>query len=314
VRAHHVVNTQPKRQLYTDSHPHRDADSHRVHRGQANLLVAEPASIPHASTSPRTHLDDRRGHTYSHAYSDDDAGRVKTALGFYDRALHWYVAHMTSEPPGEQTDDLTGYMRPTSPPPPPPRVRAVDDTVRFAPIMAVPPQHVPYTYPTSTSARKHHVVRNVLASLFVGFALCVGGVVMLHGDDSATLAVQATTPPASKPVTRVTRTSVKHSSEMLAVANATESARGYLAGQPFSRYGLIQQLSSPAGDGYEMKIAVAAVDSLHVDWNAQATRSALEYLKFDHFSRNGLIAQLESKYGAGFTHAQAVYGVDHAGL
>jgi hypothetical protein len=221
---------------------------------------------------------------------------------------------MTSEPPGERTDDLTGYTRPTTQPAPPPRARAVDDTVRFSPIMAVPPEHIPHTYPTSASARKHHVVRNVLASLFVGLALCVGGVVMLSGNASAPLADSATTPPATKPATRVTRTSVKYSSETLGMMNATAAARDYLAGEPFSRYGLIQQLSSSAGDGYEMKIATAAVDSLHIDWNAQATRAALDYLKSDHFSRNGLIAQLESRYGSGFTHAQAVYGVDHAGL
>jgi hypothetical protein len=96
--------------------------------------------------------------------------------------------------------------------------------------------------------------------------------------------------------------------------NATESARDYLASQGFSRRGLIEQLTSDYGDGYEAKAATAAVDSLHVDWNAQAARSAKSYLASQSFSRRGLIEQLESNSGEGFTHDQAVYGVKAAGL
>lgn len=96
--------------------------------------------------------------------------------------------------------------------------------------------------------------------------------------------------------------------------NATRDAKSYLAMQGFSRKGLIEQLSSDAGDGYPVKAATAAVDSLHVDWNEQAARTAKSYLKTQAFSRKGLIEQLESDSGDGYTHTQAVYGVTKAGL
>lgn len=96
--------------------------------------------------------------------------------------------------------------------------------------------------------------------------------------------------------------------------NATRAAQGYLDMQPFSRKGLIQQLSSSAGDGFPEKVATAAVDSLHVDYNAQAAKAAKGYLALQPFSRNGLIQQLESSSGDGYTHAQAAYGVTKAGL
>lgn len=96
--------------------------------------------------------------------------------------------------------------------------------------------------------------------------------------------------------------------------NAAKDAQGYIDMQGFSRKGLIDQLSSDAGDGYTVKAATAAVDSLHIDWNAQAARAAKGYLSMQAFSRKGLISQLESDAGDGFTHAQAVYGADHAGL
>lgn len=76
----------------------------------------------------------------------------------------------------------------------------------------------------------------------------------------------------------------------------------------FSRLGLIGQLSSSAGDGYSRVDATVAVDSLHVDWNAQAVRSAKEYLAMSSFSCSGLIAQLSSSAGDQYTPAQASYG------
>ena len=77
---------------------------------------------------------------------------------------------------------------------------------------------------------------------------------------------------------------------------------------------MIKQLSSDAGDGYPVKVATFAVDSLKIDFNEQAYKSAKNYLSFSHFSHNGLIQQLESDSGEGFTHSQAVYGVKKAAL
>lgn len=95
--------------------------------------------------------------------------------------------------------------------------------------------------------------------------------------------------------------------------NAVRSAKQYLSLQGFSRNGLIQQLSSDAGNGYEVADATAAVDSLNVDWNQQAARSAKQYLDLQGFSCKGLVQQLSSSTGSGYTVDQARYGAKQAG-
>lgn len=95
--------------------------------------------------------------------------------------------------------------------------------------------------------------------------------------------------------------------------NAVRSAKQYLSIQGFSRKGLIQQLSSDAGDGYKVADATAAVDSLNVDWNREAARSAKQYLSIQGFSCKGLINQLSSSAGDAYTASQATYGAKQAG-
>lgn len=95
--------------------------------------------------------------------------------------------------------------------------------------------------------------------------------------------------------------------------NAVRSAESYLAFAGFSRTGLIEQLSSAFGDGFDVADATVAVDSLGVDWNRQAVRSADSYLSFMGFSCNGLIEQLSSDAGDGFTVQQAQFGAQQAG-
>jgi hypothetical protein len=121
------------------------------------------------------------------------------------------------------------------------------------------------------------------------------------------------TPDSSTPIVTVTSEQASPTGKPVSAeqSNANRAAADYLNGQAFSRKGLIEQLSSDAGEGYPVKVATAAVDSLHVDWNAQAALSAQDYLKGQAFSRKGLIEQLEYE---GFSHAQAVYGVTKAGL
>jgi hypothetical protein len=68
-------------------------------------------------------------------------------------------------------------------------------------------------------------------------------------------------------------------------------------GNGFSRLGLIQQLSSAAGEGYPLADATFAVDSLHEDWNAQAALAAKGYLKTMPFSCSALTEQLSSSAG-----------------
>ena len=95
--------------------------------------------------------------------------------------------------------------------------------------------------------------------------------------------------------------------------NAVRSAKSYLSFSGFSRVGLIDQLSSPYGDGYNVADATVAVDSLSVDWNAQAVKSANQYLEMTGFSCNGLIDQLSSDVGDKYTESQATYGAQQAG-
>ncbi|MGY6269436.1 Ltp family lipoprotein [Achromobacter denitrificans] len=95
--------------------------------------------------------------------------------------------------------------------------------------------------------------------------------------------------------------------------NAVRSARLYLDMQGFSRDGLIRQLSSDAGDGYELADATVAVDSLDVDWNKQAERSAKQYLSMMGFSCKRLIQQLSSRAGDSYTKDQATHGARAAG-
>ena len=95
--------------------------------------------------------------------------------------------------------------------------------------------------------------------------------------------------------------------------NAVRSANSYLEFSSFSRNGLIFQLSSEYGGGYDVRDATVAVDSLSVDWNTQAVRSANSYLEMSGFSCNGLINQLSSEYGSKYTQSQARYGAQQAG-
>jgi Host cell surface-exposed lipoprotein len=93
---------------------------------------------------------------------------------------------------------------------------------------------------------------------------------------------------------------------------AVDSAKGYLGeGQGFSEQGLLQQLTTSAGEGFTEAQAEYAISYLHPDWDAQAVDSAKSYLgDGEGFSRSSLIQQLTSSYGAGFTEAQAEYAVN----
>jgi len=95
--------------------------------------------------------------------------------------------------------------------------------------------------------------------------------------------------------------------------NAARSAKQYLSMTGFSRGGLIHQLSSDAGDGYDISDATVAVDSLNIDWNQEAVKSAKEYLSMTGFSCKGLIEQLSSSAGDKYTVDQATYGAKQAG-
>ncbi len=96
--------------------------------------------------------------------------------------------------------------------------------------------------------------------------------------------------------------------------NAVAAAKEYLSSQAFSQQGLIDQLSSSAGDGYSVSDATVAVDSLTVNWDAEAVQDAKQYLQNQSFSCQGLIQQLSSSAGDQFTEAQAQYAATKVGL
>ena len=114
-------------------------------------------------------------------------------------------------------------------------------------------------------------------------------------------------------------TSVDYTAGMdLATSNAFNKGLQYLSFSPFSKKGLIRQLSSEYGEGYTKEQATTAVNAIEkyglVDWKEQAVKSAKNYLSFSSFSRQGLIEQLTSEYGEQFTLEEATYAVDQIGL
>ena len=98
-------------------------------------------------------------------------------------------------------------------------------------------------------------------------------------------------------------------------AQAVDAGQGYLSGgQGFSDQGLLQQLTSSAGDGFTEAQAEYAINSLHPDWDAQAVDAAKGYMQMGGFSQASLIQQLTSSAGNGFTQAQAEYAASQVGL
>ena len=182
--------------------------------------------------------------------------------------------------------------------------------------------------------KKGHLLRNlgiVVGGLFlvgIGAALASSGtrstgtptasVITASPEARATASAQATATASAQATAKASaQPSVKPSPAAPKLTNAQEnavrSARSYLSFAPFSRQGLIDQLSSQYGDGYAIQDATIAVDSLNVDWNAEAVQAAKNYLKLSGFSCSGLIEQLDSPYGDKFTVAQATYGAKQAG-
>jgi hypothetical protein len=93
---------------------------------------------------------------------------------------------------------------------------------------------------------------------------------------------------------------------------AVDAAQSYLSlGQGFSYAGLLQQLTSSAGDGFSKSDAEFAINYVKPGWDQQAVDAAKGYLSLgEGFSRSSLLQQLTSNYGDGFTQAQAEYAVD----
>ena len=100
----------------------------------------------------------------------------------------------------------------------------------------------------------------------------------------------------------------------MAQENAYNSAKNYIDTMHFSKKGLMEQLTSDYGEGYEKKDARFAIKLLEkkgeVNWKEEAVEAAESYLEMQSFSKQGLLEQLTSDYGEGFTEKQAKYAVD----
>jgi Host cell surface-exposed lipoprotein len=93
---------------------------------------------------------------------------------------------------------------------------------------------------------------------------------------------------------------------------AVGAASDRLTSRPYSRWGLIHELTADA-DQFTRAQAVYAVRHLHVDWNAEAVSAAIDALNSGaHYSRRDLLGELTLEPN-GFTRAQAVYAADHVG-
>lgn len=142
---------------------------------------------------------------------------------------------------------------------------------------------------------------------------------VVSADPTPTVAPTYDTPRPPKPVEEAPPTTKPKPTQTVPAVSAGQeqalrAAEQYLAIMPLSRRGLIEQLSSSAGEGFSVKDATYAADHVEVDWNEQAVKAAKQYLELMPMSRAGLIHQLESRAGDGFTHAQAVHGAKGAGL
>lgn len=239
----------------------------------------------------------------------------------------WYPD--TTAPGNERYWDgarWTEQSRPIAPQPPPP------------PAWGAGPQGAtPATFmPSTPEAKKNWFMRHKILT-GVGAFFVIGGIASAAGSGGTTsgnlastdttvtespkvVQPETTQAPASKPAATQAPVATKAPApekpaapaETSGQRNARRAAANYLDFAPFSRAGLIQQLSSDAGDGYSVADATYAVDSLKTDYNEQAYRAAKNYLSFTAFSRQGLIEQLSSSAGDKYTKAQATFGADKA--
>ena len=138
--------------------------------------------------------------------------------------------------------------------------------------------------PKSTAGRKLGVGCLIVIGVFI--ALIVLGAIVgpnksgSSGQRGETINARESSPDASSesgsaPVdVDLSKKDTESDSLTAAQKNAVRSAEQYLSISGFSRDGLIDQLSSSAGNGYSVADATAAVDSLSVDWNENAAKSA----------------------------------------
>ena len=149
--------------------------------------------------------------------------------------------------------------------------------------------------------------------IIIVVALFIIGLIFGSDDAEKTVAQTTTSADVAEPMISETEVVAEDKGMTNQQKNAVRSAKNYISFQGFSRDGLINQLSSDAGDGYNIDDATIAVDSMDIDYNEQAGRSAENYLSFTGFSCEGLVTQLSSSAGDKYTKEQAEYGAKLAG-
>lgn len=170
----------------------------------------------------------------------------------------------------------------------------------------------PYKF-APAAKRWHYVIGAIAAFVLIGVTAPSSGDTRTAVAASQTSPVVDKTPRPAEAAAATPPAETQESRLTGSQTNAARSAQQYLTISGFSRKGLISQLSSDAGDRYDVSDATIAVDSLDVDWNQQAVRSAKQYLTLSGFSCSGLVEQLSSGAGDQYTKSQATYGAKQAG-
>lgn len=93
--------------------------------------------------------------------------------------------------------------------------------------------------------------------------------------------------------------------------NALKTAENYLQTFPFSKQGLLEQLTSEHGSKFPQDAAQYAIDNLKVDYKEQALKSAKNYMDTMPMSNDELYEQLTSEHGEKFTPEEAQYAIDN---
>ena len=159
----------------------------------------------------------------------------------------------------------------------------------------------------------------IIASMAVGCGSTTGSTVyatsttssqMAEASDSTSAQVETST---SNVAEASTPTPTPIPNMTASQAQALVAAQAYIAGQPFSYQGLINQLSSEYGNQFSVDDATFAADHCGADWNAEALEAAKSYIAGQSFSYQGLIDQLTSSYGDQYTADQAKYAADNCG-
>ncbi|AEO01012.1 superinfection exclusion [Psychrobacter phage Psymv2] len=143
--------------------------------------------------------------------------------------------------------------------------------------------------------------------------IAIGFIGAMLGDDTDSTSTSDTSLNDNNTVSTETEAVPEDNSMTAQQKNAVRSVKNYIGFAGFSRDGLINQLSSDAGDGYNIDDATIAVDSMDIDFNEQAGKSAKNYISIQGFSCDGLINQLSSPAGDKYTKEQAEYGAKLAG-